>query len=268
MKRLLTDPAWPLLALGAGFYVLLIILRGEPAPTVVISETVLRQLEQNEVALEGRALEPAEIASVEQGFIDDEVLLHEAIARGVHLSDSVTRRRLVSLVRSSLTPPAAAVPTPGDLLAWYEAHPELFVEPPRTVFTQVVFPWSEPAAEGAVASTMKKLEAGADPTPFGASSLVAPKRLAGASRRQLVPGYGTAFVDALDAAPQGVWTGPIDSRLGRHLVFVEQRLPESRQPFEDVRAFVAERWAFEEMRRRQAEAIAEVRQGYDVVHVP
>jgi hypothetical protein len=69
---------------------------------------------------------------------------------------------------------------------------------------------------------------------------------------QLATSLGAAFAEALSSAPEGVWTGPVASAYGWHLVRVTARTPARPARFEEVRASVVET----ESAFRREEAVA------------
>jgi parvulin-like peptidyl-prolyl isomerase len=57
--------------------------------------------------------------------------------------------------------------------------------------------------------------------------------------------FGDTFAEALDKAEPGLWTGPIRSAFGLHVVRIVERRPGRLPALEAVRAAVARDWANE-----------------------
>lgn len=70
----------------------------------------------------------------------EEVLYREALALGLDRDDAVMRRLMrqkYEFLTQDLAVPAE--PSPAELAAWYEGHPERYRTPQRLSFTQVWF---------------------------------------------------------------------------------------------------------------------------------
>ena len=54
--------------------------------------------------------------------------------------------------------------------------------------------------------------------------------------------FGTGFFAALEGLPKGEWSGPVASSFGVHVVRINDALPASMPPLEDVRDEVLREW--------------------------
>ena len=76
--------------------------------------------------------------------------------------------------------------------------------------------------------------------------------------------FGDAFATALEQAPVGEWTGPVESSFGTHYVRVAQRTPAAVPDSSAVRDQVIREWENDRRQRARAEAYARMRAGYDI----
>jgi len=103
---------WPLrpllhfLAIGGALYALELSGLGAraatpagPVPPVALGPERIEALRRDWLARAGRLPEPRELEALVESALDDEVLLREARAEGLHLVDSVVRQRLVQNMR-------------------------------------------------------------------------------------------------------------------------------------------------------------------------
>lgn len=85
------------------------------------------------------------------------------------------------------------------------------------------------------------------------------------SRSSLERRFGYRFATALESIEEGVWSGPIESRHGVHLVFIHERVPAQTKTLEEarraVRIAVREDRAEAGLRRR----VRQLRDRYAVV---
>lgn len=155
---------------------------------------------------------------------DDSALVREAIALGMHRSDRVVRRRLVQKLRLQIHARARAQePGEAELAAYLARHPARFTEPARRSLSQLYFRKREDAAAALPAlSDSSAPGAEASALPFG-DALPLPRYLAGRSRSELERLFGPDFAEAAFGAPDAVWSGPIASSYGHHLVWIHQR---------------------------------------------
>ncbi|MDD9872864.1 MAG: peptidylprolyl isomerase [Deltaproteobacteria bacterium] len=168
----------------------------------------------------------------------DAALVREAIALGMHRSDRVVRRRLVQKLRLQIHAGARAQePSEAELAAYLARHAARWTEPARRSLTQLYFrkrrdaeaarsalpalpALSAPSDSPAPHAPAPEAEAGALPA---GDALPLPRHLAGRSRAELERLFGPDFASAAFRAPDAVWSGPIASSYGYHLVWIHQR---------------------------------------------
>lgn len=165
----------------------------------------------------------------------DAALVREAIALGMHRSDRVVRRRLVQKLRLQIHAGARAQePSEAELAAYLARHAARWTEPARRSLTQLYFRTRRDAEaarpalpalsapSGSPAPHAPAPEAKAGALPVG-DALPLPRHLAGRSRAELERLFGPGFASAAFRAPDAVWSGPIASSYGYHLVWIHQR---------------------------------------------
>jgi hypothetical protein len=231
--------------------------------TIRVESETLRALEKQQEELLGRPLTDEERTRVHEGYIDDEVLLREALRRGLQWSDSRVRQRLTRIMRAALT---ENVPDPSvaQLQAHFQENIDKYSTPESITLEQVVFPWEEEVTEGEVDEVLAKLRSGVPPEGFGRNLVAAGRRMPRQTRRDLVRALGPEFADAVEALPAGKWQGPIGSTRGVHLVRVIERHPPEVATFEQVERYLRQEWLMSRTRELQQEGIDEIRAGYRI----
>ena len=205
---------------------------------------------------------------------DDATLEREARALGLERSDPTVRRHLIEMMRLAAGGLGAAdMPDDAALRAYYAAHAERFARPARTTLTQVYLSRDQrgDAVTLAAESLLAQLRAqGVSPAAAAAlgDPFVRGARVADASGAQLGRSFGPAFAAAVAELPQGVWSGPVASPYGLHLIFVEARRPPAPQPFETARNRVVHELLRERSADRQRALLETLRARYDVRIVP
>ncbi len=200
----------------------------------------------------------------------DEASVAEAFALGMHRSDPVVRGRLVSRVRQILdTPAPAELPDDATLAAHLESHRARFERPSRVELVHVMLARDRRGAtlEADAAALLARLRSGVlrdegaeaegDPNPLLAhrqrASIAALDRL-----------FGSGFGDAVARLEPGVWSGPIASSYGVHLVRVDAREDALLPALDSIRARVLADYLAVTRPARIARRLGELRERYTV----
>ena len=233
------------------------------AETVRIEAEALRALETFQEELQGRPLTDEEWAIVQEGYIDEEVLLNEAIRRGLHWSDSRVRQRLVRIMRASMTE-TVAEPSIAQLRAYFDDNISKFTRPESVTIQQMMFPWVEEISDEELQEVLLQLRSGASPEQFGTTSMSAQREMPRQTRTALVPIFGADFADRVEGLRAGKWHGPIESTQGVHLVRVVERHPPEVGVFENLESYLRQDWVMSRTRELQQKRIDEIRGGYRI----
>jgi len=200
-------------------------------------------------------------------------LADEARLLGLTDGDLVVRRILIDGARR-LIRAAVLVREPSDaaLEAYLREHPDEFRLPAQTRLSHVVV---EARLHGGqtvhdARELLTRLRADAVPpekaAEYGDGGFIA-ANLPALPDVELARRFGYMFVQQLAGLPTGTWEGPLPSRYGLHLVFVQERIPEPAVSLpevrNDVRARVrtklADDWLALRLEQLRAEFQVEVR---------
>ena len=199
----------------------------------------------------GRAPSPQEQTALVQQYVDEEILVREALALGLDRGDVIVRRRLVQKMEFLMRDlPERAEPTDADLELYLARHPDRYAQPARVTLRHVFVNRQRHAYPDREASRLlEALERGGDPSqsgdPFIAGSVF---RLR--SERELAAVFGPAFARTVMEVRGGRWT-PVPSSYGLHLVSVEERQDARAPALSQLRERLRRDWT------RDAEAEAE-----------
>jgi hypothetical protein len=243
------EPLVHFLAIGAGLFLLWHFLgdRLTAQPQhIVITPGQVERIAQQWTRTHLRPPSAAELASLIEQEIDEEVLYREAVAMGLDRDDLVIRRRL-AVKMEFLTEDVAAVATPTDeqLRALLRQHPDKFQVESLTSFAQVYINRSQ-RGEGASAEAERLLallrdQTAADWQSLG-DSLPLPPEYQGATEADVARTFGKEFPKKLAGLPVGRWSGPVESGYGLHLVLVRKRTAGRAPPLDEVRDAVLTEW--------------------------
>ncbi len=240
MKRLLREPLFHFLLLGAGLFLLYGWLQGGllGAPDeIVVSRAQVQGLQLQFERAWQRPPTEQELQGLIDNWVREEILYREGLAMGLDRDDPIVRRRIgqkVEFIVDGMTPEA---PTVEELQAWLDAHPDRYALAALHSFRQVYFDPSRHGErlEADVAEALKRLRAGKS---VAGDSTLLPRTLDAAHRLDVERNFGGDFATAIESLPVGGWQGPLRSEFGLHLVEVTARVPGRKPTLEEARVAV------------------------------
>ena len=225
-------------------------------PTITVSASFITQLvAERELVLE-RKLDESEIDLIRQDFIDQEVLVREAMARKLYLNDGRVRHRLADKMFYILADETGE-PTRTELDAFYETHRDRYRTPEFITFSHRFFGDDESRARAALP--------GNDVITDDGIGFYMGESIERYARLELLPIFGREFTESLAHLPAGTWQGPLRSGRGWHAVRVEERIPSRDLAREEIGARLELDWRdarLAESRRVQLDAL---RRNYEIV---
>lgn len=207
-----------------------------------------------------------ELTTAVEAWINDEVLVREALARDLHLDDAIVRAHLAQKMLGLLDARAVAIePDEAALRNLYEQRRDAFVLPASVTLRQVFLSHDRADRNGAAAALLARLQTGedavsvaldADPPPGGPT-------LRRRSPDRLSALLGPAFVAALPDHAGDAWY-LLESTLGTHLVRIEELEAGRRLSYEESRERLRVVWQADERRTIAAGILRALRQTYVV----
>ena len=265
VRRILREPLLHFLLLGLALFLYF----GRVAPDddgkrrIVVTQAAVDLLATQFQATWSRAPSPVELNGLVDSYVRDEILYREGVALGLDRDDAVVKRRvrqkLDVMFEESVAQQAA---TDADLQAYLDANPAAFRQPAVVSFDQVYF-GSNAVAPPHLAQARAALVRGADPATQGQATLL-PAHQDAMPLDLVARDFGEQFAGQLATAPVGQWFGPVTSGFGTHLVRVNA-IEQARAPvLADVREVVAREWENQRRTRAHAEALARLREQYEI----
>ncbi|MGB7374362.1 peptidyl-prolyl cis-trans isomerase [Pontixanthobacter sp.] len=207
-----------------------------------------------------RAPTDAELDSLTQTWLREEVLYREALRLGLERDDAVVRKRLANKMEYLATSIAETVqPRQETLENWLADNPQRFAQDTRYSFDQLYF-----AEKTAAEAAANALASGADWARLG-ENISLPQTAEAEAAAAVEKRFGSAFVDQLnDAAPGSRWRGPVPSGFGWHLVRLRMREAGIVPPLADIRGRVENDWRNQTLATRRDDAYQLLRSAYRV----
>lgn len=242
-----------------------------PSARIELTPDELRQIGMTWVAQGRPAPTPAEMQSLVDARVREEILYREALALGLDKDDAIVRRRLAQKMEFLFEDVAALrKPTPDELRAWFAAHATHFARPARASFRHLYFSPDRRAqrAHEDAARALAKIagqpmdspKAAAQGDPFMFQDYYGDR-----GQDEVARTFGAGFAQALFRQAPGAWAGPIESGYGWHLVWVDAITPEQVPAFEEVEVQVETGWIEAQRAEIREQAFAAMRERYQVV---
>ena len=272
MKRLLREPLFHFLLAGIALFLLYDVIRGgeSDAPReIVITEARVEALAENFATVWMRPPTPQEIKGLVDDYVAEEIFYREGVAMGLDQDDTVIRRRLRQKMEFIAEDAATAIePSDEQLRAYLAQHAAKFVSPTEVTFVQVYLN-TERRGDSARADAEKllaELQAGrgpGNPVDAGDPTLL-PAGMQAASPQAIANAFGNDFATAIEEAPVGQWSGPLQSGFGLHLVRVDERVAGALPAFEEIRPIVLREWQSEQRTESNERFLDGLRAKYEV----
>lgn len=207
---------------------------------IIVSIQTADRLAKNYESVWRRAPNAEEMDGLIDNFVREEVLVREALALGLDRNDTVIRNRLrqkMEFLASAAV--GASVPTDDVLGAYYaENKDDFFVEGSLALVQVFLGPSPDDASTQAI---MQALEKGQDPGTLGVRTLM-PSSLPLSARATVDNTFGRGFYQSLLAIEVGIWSEPLRSGYGYHLVHIDQKQPGYVPELTTVKAAVQRQW--------------------------
>ena len=251
LARIVREPMVHFLVIGAAIFVLSARFGGEqaaaPRDRIVVTEGRIQQLARIFTRTWQRPPTAQELRGLVDAHVKEEVYYREALKLGLDRDDTMIRRRLQQKMVFLAEPSEDALAaTDTELKAYLAAHQAEFRIEPKLAFEQIFI--NPQRSKQPVDERTEKLltEVSAAPSDTDLRGLGDTTLLPHAMRLAPVSvidrNFGKDFGEQLVQLPPNVWSGPIRSAYGVHLVRVTERREGHDPPLADVRAEVERKW--------------------------
>jgi hypothetical protein len=278
VRRVLHEPLFQFLLLGAVLFAGTQMIARHTALVnrqVVVDAAVEQRLAKLYELQMGAMPSRAQLDTLVEHYIHDEILYREALRAGLDRDDEIIRRRLIQKIEF-LDEDLAAIPEPSEqaLKAFYRTHLARFTAQPTVTFNHVYF---SPDATGSQAARRRAEAArvvlqsrsrtdGQGVEPLGDPSPL-PSTYTDLDEPDALRLFGqTPIVHELFAQPTGTWAGPFRSGYGWHLIRVTQRTSDAVEPFESARERVKQDYVAHAKQEANRQRYEQSRARYVVVH--
>lgn len=210
-------------------------------------------------ALRGAPLSPEERQLVEDAYIDEQVLVREALDMGLEADrriDDILVQKMLHVLSGDVIQP-----TEDELREFYDANRTSYTPEPTLGIEEVVIA----AGSGAAGDLVEQLRAGASAqelagNPDARSSVL--RQVTGGDLRRL---FGPVTAELILSANTEGWIGPHETVRGQHWFLIVERATPELPPLESVRERVRLDWVADQEAARLDQAVRGLRERYNIV---
>ncbi len=259
-RQVLKEPLFHFLI--AGLMIFLLFSGGSADPEsrkIIVNEAQVARLAAQWQQTWQRPPNLAELDGLIRDHIREEVYYREALRLGLDRDDAIIRKRLRAKMEF-LGTSAVELATPDDavLQDWLDQNGARYAKDAVISFDQIYL-----RSAGAAPTILARLKAGARWERLG-DAISLPKAMEETQRSEIERQFGMQFASALGAQPVSVWSGPVESGFGTHLVRVRAVKATQTPALSEVRQRVENDWRSATKNDRETRAYQALLDGYDI----
>ena len=260
---ILESPILHFIVIGVIAYGLYTRLKPPTLDTIHVTTQTLEALIQQQESITQNPLTDEQKQTLIEGYIEDEILLREAYKRGIHKNDYRVRKRLLTVMRASLSDEIPE-PSVAQLRVFYETHQERYQTPPSRSFEHVYFSFVRGQPPENPASFRQKLQNTSDIDRLG-DFFPMGQQFRQAPFPEIAQMFGKEFAEQVFDLPLRTWAGPIKSIHGTHYLHVTAEHDRQLPPFEQMESYLRMDYLMEKTRKNQEEKINQMRKSYRII---
>ena len=207
------------------------IFNHEDSNSVFISDQKINTLINSWNTQVGRNPSPDELIGLINNTIEEEILYREALKLGLDQDDIIIKRRLVQkimLIKKSSMPE----PSESELINFYNDNLDNYTSADGYSFEHLFFKKGPEAFNQANNAALEGYKSNAG-DPFYAGDQFSNHTLS-----QVKDIFGNGFASALSSQKIGLWSDPITSAFGIHLVYISSTNPSRLKTFKEAKDLV------------------------------
>lgn len=272
IRAFLKEPLVHFLAMGLLVYAFGVAI-GESAPAarheIIISQGKIQQLAANYSRSWGRSATADELQALIDQEIKDTIYYREAVAMELDKSDPVIMRRLrqkLGLLYDDVS--LRLKPTEPELRRYLAENLQRFIHPATISFEHIYFsPDRRPSPLADAAALQQRLRSWISKSPVAnnyGDIPVQARVIKSATQQDLTRMFGANFAEKAFKQPQQLWSAPIASGLGVHLLWVEEITPSKVPAFASVRQDIERLWRYEQREKIESATYKKLLSAYHV----
>jgi len=262
-ESVLKSPVVHFLFLGAVAFLAYSHLKSPDRETIIVTTQTIDALVQQRESITQNPTTSEERQNLIEGHIEDEILLREAYKRGFDKNDYRVRKRILNIMRSSLSE-VIPEPSAAQLRAFYEDNKARYLTSPSRSFEHVFFSFASARLPERPQQFIQQLNTANDIAGIGDFS-PSGNKFSKATFQITAITFGKPFAQFVFELPVNQWRGPIESFRGIHYVRITATHDPDLPPFEKMEPYLRTEYFMQKSRESQQQKIDDLRKNYDVI---
>lgn len=231
---------------------------------IIVSENRIEQLTSEILNSKNRLPVDKEIDIAIESFALNEIYLREARELGLHQGDKIIERRLRQKMEYLLDEAASIQePRADELNRFYQDNIDLYKSPVTYSFTQVYVSTDRPKPKLSQHLKEQQLLIEQGQAPLADASML-PQKIAHQSSQQVELKFGKFFVVKLKELAINTWSEPIDSGLGKHFVYITEKIEATPKPLLSIKEELIDDWQYERRKKFKQVYEEELMRRYEI----
>ncbi len=259
----LKSPILHFMLLGIAAFVAYNLLKPPDRESITVTTQTINALVQQRESISRNPVTDKERRVILEGYIEDEILLREAYKRDFDKNDYRVRKRILNIMRSSLS---EVIPQPSvaQLRVFYDENKDRYLTSSSRSFEHIYFSFASAKLPDKPERFIRQLQEKDDITGLGEFS-VAGNQFSKSTFQTTAITFGKPFAQMVFKMPLNQWRGPIESFRGIHYVRVTAEHEPQLPPFEQMESYLRQDYLLRKTRESQVKKIDELRKNYKVI---
>lgn len=270
MRKLLLEPLFHFLLLGAGIFILYLIVQKDTVSNeqIVISNQDVAHISSLYESQWHRPPSAEELTVLVSDHIRQEVFYREALKLNLGQNDEIVKQRLaekMEFLSDDLTTLAEPV-SDEKLKAYFNKNQDKYLLPYSFNFYQIVFtPDQHSDTRETAANLLHKFE-NAKPEEIRNSgdTTALPFYFADETAAKIKVDFGGEMADSIEILPLDKWSGPIKSAYGWHLVYITKRVAPRLPTFAEAKNDVKRDYEYDQEQISKVDIYRGLQKNYDI----
>ncbi len=225
---------------------------------ITITSTTRMAILSQEKELKGTALAPEEEINAINAYVDNKILLDEALRLGLD-NDRTIQAALLRKCRAILTA-SLQEPTDAQLEVYYAEHTNEYMSPVMLDIDQIYFSGDKKVPENFEIELQRLENSDLLLKDLQLSLVKFPK----ISEQEIMARMGKDVSDATMKASQGKWVGPMNNVRGTFFIRVVASHKGEVRPFAEVKRYVRDAWFNANQNKIVQQQIASLKANYKI----
>lgn len=216
---------------------------------IIISESRVEQLKNEIQNSKNRSPVTKEMDIAIESFALNEVYLREARELGLHQGDKIIERRLRQKMEYLLDEMASIQePSADELNTFYQDNINHYKTPITYSFIQIYISTDRTKEALTVHLNEQQQLIAQGKAPLADSSML-PQQISHQSSQQIEHKFGELFLIKLQEITVRTWSKPIDSGLGKHFVYIKEKVEPTPKPLLSIKEELLNDWQYEQRKK-------------------